>query len=67
MTESDLPSKIGFTLTIEPNISADGELLGYHIVSRRELMPQEVVLTLVSNWLRHNNNLYHQAYLGQNK
>jgi hypothetical protein len=56
---------IGFVLSIKPNISSDGELLGYNILSNRQRMPEEVVLTLVTNWLRHKNDIYYKAYLGQ--
>jgi len=54
-----------FALAIRPQINEQGQLVGYQVQSQSFGLPDEVIITLVRNWLRQVEDTYYQRFRGQ--
>jgi len=54
-----------FALGIRPQLNADGTVAGYQVQSQSMGLPDEIVITIVENWLRMVKENYHKKFTGQ--
>jgi len=53
-----------FALGIRPQLNPDGSVSGYQVQSQSMGLPDEIVITIVENWLRMVKENYHKKFTG---
>ena len=54
-----------FALGIRPQMNKDGTISGYQVQSQSMGLPDEIIITIVENWLRMVKENYHKKFTGQ--
>ena len=65
LDEGGNSGSIGFAFGIRPQHDPDGVVIGYRVQSHSNGLSDEVILTIVRNWLRSREDSYHQSFLTQ--
>lgn len=65
MKKDEKQSQPLFALGIRPQLNPDGSVSGYQVQSQSMGLPDEIVITIVENWLKMVKENYHKKFTGQ--
>ncbi len=57
----------GFALGIIPQLDGNGNIVGYQVKSESRGLSQEIIMTLLRNWLRASEDDYFKKFIGKSE